>query len=49
MNSKSLPELQRDLEDVWFMNTKQGKHVENPIKTPATEELRVVFRNLQHW
>ena len=49
MNSKSLPELQRHLEDVWFMNTKQGKNVENPIKTSATEELRVVFRNLQHW
>lgn len=49
MNSKSLPELQRHLEDVWFMNTKQGKVVENPIKTYATEELRVVFRNLQRW
>jgi len=49
MNSKSLPELQRHLEDAWFMNTKQGKHVENPIKTSTTDELRTVFRNLQRW
>jgi len=49
MVTMPLPEIQRHSDDAWFMNTKQGRNVENPIKTSTTDELRTVFRNLQRW
>ena len=45
----SLLEIKQNLENIWFMNTKLGKNVENPIKTQSTEELRTIFINLKKW